>query len=88
MGYTNTTFLPFFQSPNSRFDKTSTIRVFGSSKVKTNMGGSFDSEGLFDLEGMDDNSPTEIIPSEEETDTDGELIVTFCFNLEHCIILI
>lgn len=61
---------PIVPSPNSRFDKTSTIRVFGSSKVKTNMGGSFDSEGLFDLEGMDDNSPTEIIPSEEETDTD------------------
>lgn len=44
-------------------------QLFDKSKGKKHKGSSFDTEGLFDLEGMDDNA-TEVMPSEEDSDTD------------------
>ena len=52
------------------------MRLFGQSPASRTNTNSLDTEGLFDLEGMEEN-PTESFHSEEETDTDGELIFNY-----------
>ncbi|XP_049836137.1 uncharacterized protein LOC126281324 [Schistocerca gregaria] len=59
---------------NSKTDRHQPTKVHAHISTRSmpgnGNGGSFDSEGLFDLDGMDDTSPGEILQSEDETDTD------------------
>jgi hypothetical protein len=61
---------------HTKTEKRLPVRLYGQLPTSHSSNTtSLDTEGLFDLEGMDD-VPTESLHSEEETDTDGNFQVT------------
>ncbi|XP_066998766.2 uncharacterized protein PRAS40 [Anabrus simplex] len=61
---------PNVSTGNPRAERRLPMRLFSHPGTRgSSKGGSFDSEGLFDLEGMDE-IPSDMLHSEEETDTD------------------